>query len=75
MPLGPDRGVLTVVSSELGAQTIAYQDVIAFAGALDEAASWQPTGCSGWAVRDLIFHLLGDSRRALVALASEPAVG
>ncbi|MGY1815430.1 maleylpyruvate isomerase N-terminal domain-containing protein [Blastococcus sp. SYSU D00820] len=35
---------------------------------------WAPTGCRGWAVTDLAFHLLGDARRALVALAT-PAEG
>jgi hypothetical protein len=33
-----------------------------------EDAAWAPTGCRGWAVQDLAFHLLGDTRRALVAL-------
>jgi hypothetical protein len=43
----------------------------AFAGVLrdvDEDASWQPTGCLGWTVRDLTYHCLGDAQRALVAL-------
>lgn len=30
--------------------------------------SWRPTGCLGWAVRDLTHHCLGDAQRALVAL-------
>ncbi|KMS65601.1 hypothetical protein ACH49_31095, partial [Streptomyces leeuwenhoekii] len=33
-----------------------------------------PTDCTGWAVRDLLFHLLGDAQRALVALHT-PAAG
>ena len=43
----------------------------AFAGVLsdvDDDASWQPTGCRGWAVRDLTFHCVSDAQRALVAL-------
>jgi hypothetical protein len=35
---------------------------------VDEDASWLPTGCRGWAVRDLTHHCLGDAQRALVAL-------
>jgi hypothetical protein len=35
---------------------------------------WSPTGCRGWAVADLGYHLLGDARRALVGLNS-PAEG
>jgi uncharacterized protein (TIGR03083 family) len=52
----------------------AYDDLARVVDTLDEAASWQPSGCPGWAVRDLVFHLLGDAQRALVALAS-PAAG
>jgi uncharacterized protein (TIGR03083 family) len=52
----------------------AYGDLGQVVASLDEAASWQPSGCPGWAVRDLVFHLLGDAQRALVALAS-PAAG
>jgi Mycothiol maleylpyruvate isomerase N-terminal domain len=54
----------------------AYTDLSDVAVSLDEAASWAPTGCAGWAARDLVFHLLGDAQRALVALgtpASDPA--
>lgn len=41
---------------------------------LDEPASWAPTGCTGWVVRDLVHHLHADAVRALVALHS-PADG
>jgi hypothetical protein len=58
----------------LAALRIAYSDLAALAVSLDEAASWRPTGCAGWAVRDLVHHLLGDAQRALVALAT-PAAG
>jgi uncharacterized protein (TIGR03083 family) len=37
-------------------------------------AGWTPTGCRGWTVLDLGVHLLGDTRRALVAL-NTPAPG
>jgi len=47
----------------------AYEPLIAFATEVDEATGWRPTELPGWAVRDLIFHLLGDAQRALVALA------
>lgn len=39
-----------------------------------DGEEWTPTGCRGWAVHDLAFHLLGDARRALVGL-STPASG
>ena len=47
----------------------AYGHLEAMATGLSEAESWQPTGCAGWSVRDLVFHLLTDAQRALVALA------
>jgi hypothetical protein len=43
----------------------AFADVVR---GLDDEASWTPTGCTGWAARDLVFHCLGDAQRALVAL-------
>ena len=65
------------VSTEpLAGLTVAYTDVAAIAVSLSEAESWRATGCPGWAVRDVIFHLLGDAQRALVALATPaPADG
>lgn len=56
------------------ALSVAYDDLALIAGSLDEPASWQPTGCAGWTVRDLVFHLLTDAQRALVALGT-PATG
>ncbi|MGI5359146.1 maleylpyruvate isomerase N-terminal domain-containing protein [Streptomyces sp. CA-252508] len=35
---------------------------------IDDEASWAPTGCTGWAARDLVFHCLTDAQRALNAL-------
>lgn len=50
----------------------AYRDVVAIARDIEErhAGEWLPTGCAGWSVRDLVFHMRGDAQRALVALAS-----
>lgn len=62
------------VRVNLEALRIAYGDLTAVAVSLDEASSWRPTACAGWAVRDLVHHLLGDAQRALVALAT-PASG
>ena len=52
----------------------AYRDLSTLLGSLTEEEGWQPTGCAGWTPVDLGFHLLGDARRALVALAT-PATG
>lgn len=49
---------------------IAYADLLAITDPLDEAAGWSPSGCTGWTVRDLVCHLLGDAQRALVALGT-----
>lgn len=35
---------------------------------LDEHDGWSPTGCSGWAVRDLVHHMADDAVRGLVAV-------
>ncbi|WP_369394142.1 maleylpyruvate isomerase N-terminal domain-containing protein [Streptomyces sp. CG1] len=54
----------------------AYEAASAAAAGLGDEESWLPTGCTGWAVRDLVFHCLGDAQRALVALHTpvrEPA--
>jgi hypothetical protein len=52
----------------------AYAALLAVLHEVDDDASWLPTGCRGWAVRDLTYHLLGDAQRALVALHT-PADG
>jgi Mycothiol maleylpyruvate isomerase N-terminal domain len=52
----------------------AYGELLAHIDALDDEAAWRPTGCAGWTVRDLVFHLLTDAQRALVALGT-PADG
>ncbi|HEX8495973.1 MAG TPA: maleylpyruvate isomerase N-terminal domain-containing protein [Actinomycetales bacterium] len=61
------------MTPEVTALADAYGDLAALTRELDEPRSWQPTGCSGWAVRDLVHHLLGDAQRALVALHSPAA--
>ncbi|XKK64331.1 maleylpyruvate isomerase N-terminal domain-containing protein [Streptomyces sp. ARC32] len=50
----------------------AYDALAAVVRPLGDEESWLPTGCTGWAVRDLMFHLLADARRALVALNTPP---
>jgi hypothetical protein len=52
----------------------AYQDVTELVAGLDEHELLQPSRCQGWAVRDLLFHMLLDAQRALVTLAT-PATG
>ena len=56
--------------------TTAYRDLADVLGSLSGADAWEPTGCAGWSVVDLGFHLLSDARRCLVALntpANRPA--
>lgn len=48
----------------------AYDALAGVVGGLDEDASWTPTGCTGWVVRDLVHHLHADCVRALVATHS-----
>jgi mycothiol maleylpyruvate isomerase-like protein len=51
-----------------------YAPLIDLMPDLDEATGWRPTLCTGWTVRDLVYHLLTDAQRALVALHT-PATG
>ncbi|MGW0211652.1 maleylpyruvate isomerase N-terminal domain-containing protein [Streptomyces sp. NPDC003233] len=46
----------------------AYEAASAVVAGLGDEESWLPTGCTGWAVRDLVFHCLTDAQRALVTL-------
>ena len=48
----------------------AYQGVTGLLGGLGEADFLRPTRCLGWTVTDCLYHLLGDARRALAALAT-----
>ncbi|SIN27369.1 maleylpyruvate isomerase N-terminal domain-containing protein [Micromonospora cremea] len=52
----------------------AYDGITAVVDGRDDADLQGPTRCRGWLVADLLFHVLGDAQRALVALAS-PADG
>ncbi|TDC80138.1 hypothetical protein E1193_18035 [Micromonospora sp. KC606] len=52
----------------------AYQGITDVVARLDDADLLRPTRCRGWLVADLLFHILCDAQRALVALAS-PADG
>jgi hypothetical protein len=51
----------------------AYAGISAVVRPLDDAALQLPTRCRGWLVADLLFHVLCDAQRALVALASPVA--
>ncbi|HEY2950481.1 MAG TPA: maleylpyruvate isomerase N-terminal domain-containing protein [Micromonosporaceae bacterium] len=52
----------------------AYGGVTEFATGLTDDDLMRPSRCRGWAVADVLFHLLCDAQRALVALAT-PAAG
>lgn len=54
--------------------TTTYRDLAGVLGSLSGSEAWEPTGCAGWSVVDLGFHLLSDARRCLVAL-NTPADG
>jgi hypothetical protein len=51
-----------------------YRALLEVIEPLDDDLGWRPTRCAGWSARDLTFHLLGDTQRALVALHT-PAQG
>ncbi|MFG1778889.1 maleylpyruvate isomerase N-terminal domain-containing protein [Micromonospora sp. NPDC049048] len=48
----------------------AYDGITRVVADLDDADLQRPTRCRGWLVADLLFHVLCDAQRALVALAS-----
>lgn len=50
--------------------TSAYAALAHAVRLVDDDASWAPTGCRGWSVRDLTHHCWADTQRALVALHS-----
>ncbi|MFK0168898.1 maleylpyruvate isomerase N-terminal domain-containing protein [Streptomyces sp. NPDC090306] len=52
----------------------AYEQLACAVRGLSDEESWLPTGCTGWSVRDLMFHHVQDAQRALVALHT-PAQG
>ncbi len=45
-----------------------YAALIAVVDDLGDDDAWRQTGCLGWSVRDLVFHLHADAVRGLVAL-------
>jgi len=49
-----------------------YDALAAAVARLREEDAWVPTGCTGWCVRDLLWHLHADAVRGLVA-AHTPA--
>ncbi len=58
------------VNATLQALGKSYRAVTAAVRTLPDAAFGRPTRCEGWTVRDLLFHMLLDPQRALVALAT-----
>jgi len=52
----------------------AYQALTATVAPLTDHDLLRPTRCHGWVIADVLFHLLGDAQRALVAFAT-PAAG
>ncbi|MFF8833204.1 maleylpyruvate isomerase N-terminal domain-containing protein [Streptomyces sp. NPDC015131] len=50
-----------------------YEAFMAAVREIDDERSWAPTGCAGWAARDLVFHCLTDVRRGLNALHTPTA--
>jgi hypothetical protein len=48
----------------------ALEDLSAALDSVSEEQSWEPSGCRGWSVLDLGFHLLEDAHRALVDLGT-----
>jgi uncharacterized protein (TIGR03083 family) len=54
----------------LNALTEAYRAVTSAVSMLSDDEWARPSRCRGWSVRDVVFHLLLDPQRALVAFAS-----
>lgn len=48
----------------------AYAALVGTVVDLDDDHAWVPTACSGWTVRDLVWHLRADAVRGLVAIHS-----
>jgi uncharacterized protein (TIGR03083 family) len=63
-----DRGAVEDVLESV------YRDITAVADGLGDAELMRPSRCAGWAVGDVLYHLLLDARRALRTFAS-PAAG
>lgn len=54
----------------LSAWEASYEQVTSLASGLSEAEMMRPTRCVGWAVADVLCHLLLDARRALRTFAT-----
>jgi hypothetical protein len=67
MPLPAADGVVSALHH-------AYADVTAMVADLDDNDLLRPSGCRGWSIADLLYHMLQDAQRALVAFAT-PADG
>jgi len=65
---------VVAVSDPLALLRRAYGDLGGLLAELTPDHAWTPTGCRGWAVLDLVQHLLHDAQRGLVALCT-PATG
>lgn len=76
MPSGGGRATLRTMTHRGRhlALAQAYDGITRVVTDLDDADLQRPTRCRGWLVADLLFHVLCDAQRALVALAS-PAEG
>lgn len=67
MPRFPDLAAARAALAQ------AYAGVTAAVDELDDEALGTATRCDGWARHDLVFHLLCDAQRLLVALATPTA--
>ena len=66
-PLEPDEAVEILAD--------AYDGVAALLAGLTEPDYLRPTLCEGWGVMDVLYHMVGDARRGLAALATPAATG
>ena len=55
---------------DIDALRATYDTQAAVLGGLEEVDFARPTRCKGWAVADVVLHLLLDAQRALIVLAS-----
>jgi uncharacterized protein (TIGR03083 family) len=60
-------------ATAVDAVTAAYENVTAVVDGLSEADLMRPTLCAGWAVADVLYHMLLDARRALRTFATPSA--
>jgi hypothetical protein len=63
-----------MAASPVAALMAAYGGITTVVGTLDDRDLQRPTRCRGWLLADLLYHMLCDAQRALVAFAS-PADG